>query len=60
MQTFLRGVGGGWLITMAVVCGTAANTVSGKFVGIWLCISTYVMCGWEHGGARGGTLIARA
>mmetsp|Transcript_27298 Transcript_27298/g.33153 ORF Transcript_27298/g.33153 Transcript_27298/m.33153 type:complete len:374 (-) Transcript_27298:336-1457(-) len=48
-QIFFRGVGGGWLICMAVVLATTANDVISKFIGIWMCISTYVVCGWEHG-----------
>lgn len=48
-EIFFRGVGGGWLVCMAVVLATTANDVISKFIGIWMCISTYVICGWEHG-----------
>jgi formate/nitrite transporter FocA (FNT family) len=43
-----RAVLGGWLIGLAVWTSQAAEEVSSKFVTIWLCISTYVMCQYEH------------
>eukprot|EP00227_Mantoniella_beaufortii_P007502 CAMPEP_0197590710 /NCGR_PEP_ID=MMETSP1326-20131121/12084_1 /TAXON_ID=1155430 /ORGANISM="Genus nov. species nov., Strain RCC2288" /LENGTH=489 /DNA_ID=CAMNT_0043155949 /DNA_START=193 /DNA_END=1658 /DNA_ORIENTATION=- len=48
-EAFWRAVGGGILITMAVTQSFAAKSGTEKFMGIWLCISTYVACGWEHG-----------
>jgi formate/nitrite transporter len=43
-----RGILGGWLIGLAVWTSQAAESVSAKFVTIWLCISTYVICQYEH------------
>lgn len=47
-EIFFRGIGGGWLVCLAVFTATAADDIVSKFASIWLCISTYVMCGWEH------------
>lgn len=48
-QTFFRGIGGGILICCAISQAYAARDGVSKLLGIWFCISTYVMCGWEHG-----------
>ena len=47
-QLFLRGIGGGALINLAVYLQTCARTMTGKWIGIWLPISTYVICDMEH------------
>merc|ERR1719265_2170226 len=48
LTTFLKGVGCNWMVCMAVfICGQAQD-MSGKYLGIWFPISTYVMIGFEH------------
>lgn len=48
-EVFARGIGGGILICSAICQAYAAKDGVSKILGIWFCISTYVMCGWEHG-----------
>merc|ERR1712072_977521 len=48
MGVLVRGIFGGWLIGLAVWTSVAAKDVKSKFVTIWLCISTYVICQYEH------------
>ena len=48
-EVFARGIGGGILICCAICQAYAAKDGVSKILGIWFCISTYVMCGWEHG-----------
>jgi len=48
LQVLVRGVLGGWLIGLAVWTSVAAKDVASKFITIWLCISTYVICQYEH------------
>jgi formate/nitrite transporter FocA (FNT family) len=48
-EVFARGIGGGILICCAICQAYAAREGVSKILGIWFCISTYVMCGWEHG-----------
>jgi len=45
---FLRGIGCNWLVCMAVFLQTLASDLSGKYVGIFFPISTFVACGFEH------------
>merc|ERR1719446_996818 len=46
--TFMKGIGCNWMVCMAVfLCGQAQD-MSGKYVGIWFPISTFVMIGFEH------------
>eukprot|EP00929_Paragymnodinium_shiwhaense_P113701 TRINITY_DN81_c0_g1_i3.p1 TRINITY_DN81_c0_g1~~TRINITY_DN81_c0_g1_i3.p1 ORF type:complete len:318 (-),score=82.17 TRINITY_DN81_c0_g1_i3:487-1440(-) len=46
--TFLKGIGCNWMVCMAVfLCGMAQD-MTGKYVGIWFPISTFVMIGFEH------------
>ena len=47
-EIVVRGILGGWLIGLAIWCSQAADDVASKFVCIWLCISTYVICQYEH------------
>ena len=47
-EILVRGILGGWLIGLAVWTAQAADDVASKFVTIWLCISTYVICQYEH------------
>eukprot|EP00933_Yihiella_yeosuensis_P016746 TRINITY_DN1418_c0_g1_i3.p1 TRINITY_DN1418_c0_g1~~TRINITY_DN1418_c0_g1_i3.p1 ORF type:complete len:439 (-),score=80.57 TRINITY_DN1418_c0_g1_i3:241-1557(-) len=48
VQVFFRGILGGWLINLAVWASGAANDLVSKFLIVWLCISTYVVCHFEH------------
>lgn len=45
---FLRGIGCNWLVCMAVFLQTMAQDMTGKYVGIFFPISTFVACGFEH------------
>jgi len=45
---FLRGIGCNWLVCMAVFLCTLAQDMTGKYVGIFFPISTFVACGFEH------------
>jgi len=45
---FLRGIGCNWLVCMAVFLCTMAQDMTGKYVGIFFPISTFVSCGFEH------------
>jgi len=45
---FLRGIGCNWLVCMAVFLCTMAQDMTGKYVGIFFPISTFVACGFEH------------
>jgi len=46
--TFLRGIGCNWMVCMAVFLSGQAQDMLGKVVAIYLPISTFVMCGFEH------------
>ena len=48
IETLFRGIGGGCLICMAIYMSKASRTMSGKVLGIWFPISTYVICDFEH------------
>jgi formate/nitrite transporter FocA (FNT family) len=52
-QTIGRGIGGGWLIALAITLATAATKGGGNFadlaLAVWFPISTYVICDFEHG-----------
>jgi len=51
-QTIGRGIGGGWLIALAITLATAATKGGGNFadlaLAVWFPISTYVICDFEH------------
>lgn len=47
-KVFLRGIGCNWLVCMAVFLQTLSTDISGKYVGIFFPISTFVACGFEH------------
>ncbi|KAK9814298.1 hypothetical protein WJX72_003601 [[Myrmecia] bisecta] len=47
-QVFVRAIMGNWLVCMAIWQATAAQTMGGKFIGIWLPISAFVALGLEH------------
>lgn len=46
--TFLRGIGCNWMVCMAVFLSGQAQDMTGKYLGIWFPISTFVMIGFEH------------
>ena len=48
VQAFTRGMLCNWLVCLAVWQANAANTLGGKFVGVWLPISAFVAMGLEH------------
>merc|ERR1711988_63071 len=47
-QTFAKGIGCNWMVCMAVFLQGQAQDFTGKCVGIYLPISTFVMIGFEH------------
>lgn len=47
VQTFGRGVLCNWLVCLAVWQATAANTLGGKAIAVWLPISAFVAMGLE-------------
>lgn len=48
LQTFLRAIGGGCLICLAIFMSRINRDMAGKAIGIWFPISTYVICDMEH------------
>merc|ERR1712151_1251636 len=46
--TFLKGIGCNWMVCMAVFLQGQAQDMTGKVIAIYLPISTFVMCGFEH------------
>jgi formate/nitrite transporter FocA (FNT family) len=48
MQVFMRGIGGGILIALAVLMQKMSKDMTGKAVGIIFPISSYVTMGFEH------------
>ncbi|GMI62968.1 hypothetical protein ScalyP_jg1460 [Parmales sp. scaly parma] len=52
LQTFFRAIGGGFLIGLAITFGMSAlkggSSLADIAVGIWLPISSYVACDFEH------------
>ena len=47
-QAFLRGVLCNMLVCLAVILAIASRRVSGKILGIYFPIMTFVLCGYEH------------
>lgn len=47
-QAFLRGILANWLVCLAIWMASAAATLPGKIVGVWLPISAFVAMGFEH------------
>ena len=45
---FLKGVACNWLVCLAVWLAVSSNQVSGKILGIWFPIMTFVALGFEH------------
>lgn len=48
MQAFLRGILANWLVCLAIWMATASSTMSGKVLGIFIPISSFVAMGFEH------------
>ncbi len=48
MQAFLRGIGANWLVCLAVWLCYAAQSTSGKIVGMWFPVMCFVALGYEH------------
>lgn len=48
LQLLLRGMGGGCLICLSIFLSKSARSMPGKVMAIWFCISTYVICDYEH------------
>jgi formate/nitrite transporter len=46
--TFAKGIGCNWMVCMAVFLQGQAQDMCGKYLAIWLPISTFVMIGFEH------------
>lgn len=47
-QTFVKAILCNWMVTLAVFLSGAANDLTGKIVGCWFPISTFVGIGLEH------------
>lgn len=48
LEVFLRAIGGGVLISMAVFMSRVNTDMVGKVLSIWFPISTYVICDYDH------------
>lgn len=46
--TLLKGVGANWLVCLAVWLGSASKSATGKILGIWIPVMTFVTIGYEH------------
>ncbi len=46
--TFWKGVGANWLVCLAMWAALAARYTSGKIIGIWFPVMTFVAMGFEH------------
>lgn len=47
-EAFFRGLMCNWLVCLAIVQSLSATSLPGKFIGVFLPISTFVACGFEH------------
>ncbi|MDB4334899.1 formate/nitrite transporter family protein [bacterium] len=47
-KTFLKGVGANWLVCLALWMGMSAKQTSGKILGLWWPVMTFVALGFEH------------
>ena len=48
MQAFLRGIMANWMVCLATWMAIGSNSLTSKFVGIYLAISSFVTIGFEH------------
>ena len=46
--TVLKGIGANWLVCLAMWLGMASKTITGKILGIWWPVMTFVAIGYEH------------
>lgn len=46
--TMLKGIGANWLVCLAVWLGMSSKNVTGKILGIWFPVMTFVAIGYEH------------
>ena len=46
--TLLKGIGANWLVCLAMWLGMSAKTTTGKILGIWWPVMTFVTIGYEH------------
>lgn len=47
-KTFFKGIGANWLVCLALWMGMSAQQTSGKIMGIWWPVMTFVALGYEH------------
>src|ERR1019366_5226027 len=47
-QLFLRGIGGNWLVCLALWLGASARDLNSKIIGIYLPIWLFIAVGYEH------------
>ncbi len=47
-KTMLKGIGANWLVCLALWMGMSAQHTSGKILGIWWPVMTFVALGFEH------------
>lgn len=47
-QVFLRGIGANWLVCLAVWLGFTSQSMTGRLIGMWWPIMTFVVLGFEH------------
>lgn len=45
---FFKGIGANWLVCLGTWMGFAAKDITGKAVGIWIPVMTFVTIGFEH------------
>ncbi len=57
---FTRGIMCNWMVCTAVWIATAAQSPAGKFLGIWLLVSSFVAMGFEHSIANSACAALRA
>jgi hypothetical protein len=43
-----RGIGCNWLVCMAVYLASMSDDFIGKFLSVYMCISAFIACGFEH------------
>jgi len=47
-KTFLKGIGANWLVCLALWMGMSSKQTSGKILGLWWPVMTFVTLGYEH------------
>lgn len=48
----VKGIFANWLVCLAAYMATLETDLGGKIMGIYVCISAFVMCGFEHSIAK--------